>query len=320
MPVAKRETEASARTPTAPGGAAPQTSFATDTIRTVHAKLRQVEQRKTGDDETLNTIMAELIPLLNERNVAEITRSLSPEELRTPFGTAALTRWLTSDPATAAAWIGTHDYAMPEQAWLIGRDLLKSSGSLDAACATLPEGGFKQAILNGAALGAADRDPRAAVALAGRMEPGDARTNAYETIAYSWATSDAAAAQQWALSATDPMLRQKLLAAGAKALAGTDPDLAATWLAAAVKDGATLNDTALMIAETWSDKDPAAAAAWVATFGDGTPREAAIEVVVKRWMKSDAAAANAWLLRQPERAQVLAKLQAEENEAAEPKD
>ena len=311
-----------ARTPSsAPSAPATAVRRSTaDTIRRVHAKLHELGQRKTGDDETLAAILAELLPLIDDANAADLTRALSNEELRTPFGTAALTRWLQTDAGTAARWLGEHDALLPEQTWSIGQALVKTPDALDTMCAILPPGPTKQTLLNGAALTLADRDPQSAIALASRMDPGDLRTSAFETIAYAWAATDAGAAQKWASGIDDPMLRQRLLAVGAKALAVTDPDLAATWLSAAVRDGAVLNETALTIVDTWSEKNPAAAAAWVATFGNGTPRAEAIELVAKHWMKSDPAAANAWLLRQPERADVLAKLQAEENEAAEPKD
>ena len=299
--------------PVAPAAKSPE-------LADIHAQLRRLMERQMDDEETRTSVLRELNALLTEGNAAEIATSLSRDELQTEFGTAAIAHWLGEDPAAATAWLAAHDCLLPDQGSLLGQALLETPGALDAASAALPNGPFKQAFLNGAALGTADRDPRLAASLANRLEPGAVRTSALETIAYAWAGTDANAAQKWALGIEDPLVRQKVLAAGAKALASADPDLAATWLVAAVKDGAVLDETAVVIAQAWSEKDPAASAAWVATFPEGTGRVAAIEAVLKRWQRSDAAAANAWLLRQPERAQILARLQAEEDEADAPKD
>ncbi len=264
--------------------------------------------------------MAELLALLTDANAGAIVRELNPAELQSEFGTAALVRWLRVDARDGSAWLVSHGGPTGEQAAIIGRSLVGSPANVLTLSDALPDGPWKQAMLSGAALQAADRDPRVAIDLAQRMPSGDDRSNAFETIAYAWAVADPVAAGKWIETVTDPLLRQRLLATGAKALASSDPDLAATWLVSAVKSGAVLNDTALTIVDAWTAKDPAAAAAWVQEFPAQAPRQEAIQLVLQRWQKSNPDAANAWLSGLPDRAAVVAQLEANATENAEPKD
>jgi hypothetical protein len=146
------------------------------------------------------------------------------------------------------------------------------------------------------------------------MEPGAERTNALETIAYDWFGRDLAAATAWANNIDDAALRERLLAAGAKAIAVADPDLAAGWLVSSVKTEGLLNETALGLVETWADQHPMQAANWVSHFSEAGPRKAAIDLVLSHWVKTDPASANAWIQTLPEREAVLAKLKAEQEE------
>jgi hypothetical protein len=280
----------------------------------VHAKLQQWFRTTTGDTETQETLTKELLALLTDGNTREIIRALSPEELNTPFGRGALERWLKVDSAQAAGWLAARPDPTGEHAELVARRGLENPAELRAYCDQLPDGAWKQNVLNSASLEVVSKDPAAAVAFAQQMTPGAAKTNALETIAYDWFGRDLAAATQWTRTVEDPGLRERLLAVGAKAIATTDPDLAAGWLVTAVKTEGVLNETALGIVETWADQHPADAANWVARFSDAGPRKAAIDLLLSHWLKSDPAAANAWIQNLPDREIILAKLKAAQAE------
>lgn len=285
----------------------------------IHARLRALMERQTDDDHTHDEVMRELLGVLRDDNVAAIVSALTPKELATDFGTAAVIRWLHVDPGAAATWLPTRLELSNDQGWLIGHALLDTPVAIDLLCHNLPDGSWKQSLLTGAALGAADSDPVGAIALADRMAAGNEQTSAYETIAYAWVVADPVAAENWVSRVEPAELRGRLLATGAKALAATDPDLAATWLVAAVRSGAVLNEATLTIVEAWSTKDPAAAAAWVGGLPPEGPRLAAIEQVFQNWLKTEPAAAQAWLMRLPDRAEIIARLEADEAERSEPK-
>ena len=286
----------------------------------VRLKLRQWAERKTGDVETESRLMEELLALLTNDNAAELTQALTAEQRGTPFGLAALERWLSSEPAKAARWMAAQSETTYAQALLVARALLKNPAAVRAYCDEIPDGDWKQSVLKSASLELAESDPVGAINLAWRLNAEAVRTDALQTVTYDWITHEPRAALDWIIQVNDAALREGLLAVGAKAIAATDPDLAAGWLVTAVKSEKILNDTALSIVESWAAQNPAKAAKWVALFPPQAPREAAVNLVVDRWLQFDPNAANAWLLTLPERDKVLARLKAAQDEQQQPPD
>jgi hypothetical protein len=286
----------------------------------VQLKLRQWAERKTGDVETENRLMEELLALLTDDNAAELTQSLTAGQRGTPFGLAALERWLRAEPAKAARWMAAQSEVTEPQALLVARALLKNPADVRAYCDGLADGDWKQSVLKSASLELAGSDPAGAISLAWRLNTEALRTDVLQTVTYDWITHEPRAALDWITRVNDPALREGLLAVGAKAIAATDPDLAAGWLVTAVKSEKILNDTALSVIEAWAAQDPAKAAKWVALFPLQGPREAAVNLVVDHWLQSDPNAANAWILTLPERDKVLARLKTEQDERQLPPD
>jgi len=291
-----------------------------DAQAAVRLKLRQWAERKTGDVETENRLMEELLALLTDGNAAELTQALTAEQRGTPFGLAALERWLRVEPAKAARWMAAQPETTDAQALLVARALLKNPAAVRVYCDGLSDGDWKQSVLKSASLELAESDPVGAINLAWRLNAEAVRTDVLQTVTYDWITHEPRAALDWIAQVNDAALREGLLAVGAKAIAATDPDLAAGWLVTAVKSEKILNDTALSIIESWATQDPAKAARWVALFPLQGPREAAVNLVVDRWLQSDPNAANAWLLTLPERDKILARLKAEQDEQQRPPD
>jgi hypothetical protein len=286
----------------------------------VRLKLQQWAERKTGDVETENRLMEELLALLTDGNAAELTQALTAEQRGTPFGLAALERWLSIEPAKAARWMAAQSESTEPQALLVARALLKNSAAVRAYCDEISDGDWKQSVLKSASLELAESDPAGAISLARRLNAEAVRTEVLQAVTHDWIAHEPRAALDWITQINDAALREGLLAVGAKAIAATDPDLAAGWLVTAVKSERILNDTALSIVESWAAQDPAKAAKWVALFPLQGPREAAVNLVVDRWLQSDPNAADAWLLTLPERDKVLARLKGAQDEQQRPPD
>lgn len=280
----------------------------------IHLKLRQLFETKTGDTATQEQLLKELVAMLTDENVAAVMRSLTAEELLTPFGTAALDRWLSLDLAGAANWIAARADATDEHALVVAKKMLAEPTALHAYCDQLPDGKWKDTVLSSAGLTILSNDPAEAIKLARQMTPGAAQTDLLQTVTYDWTHREPDAALAWILKVPDASLRESLFAVGAKAIAVTDPDLAAGWLVAAVKTEGVSSDAALSIVETWVAQDPAKAASWAAQFPERGPREAALETISRRWLQSDPTAATAWIQSLPERDRILAKLKAEQEE------
>jgi hypothetical protein len=291
-----------------------------DAKAAVRLKLSQWAERKTGDVETESRLTEELLALLTNDNAAELTQALTAEQRGTPFGLAALERWLRVESAKAARWMAAQSETTDAQALLVARALLKNPAAVRAYCDEIPDGDWKQSVLKSASLELAESDPVGAINLAWRLNAEAVRTDALQTVTYDWITHEPRTALNWITQVNDPALREGLLAVGAKAIAATDPDLAAGWLVTAVKSEKILNDTALVVIESWAAQDPAKAAKWVVLFPPQGPRAAAVDLVVDRWLQSDPNAANAWLLTLPERDKVLARLKAEQDEQQRPPD
>ena len=267
---------------------------ASDPYASLHQQLRQWRETSLDDAAARERRLQALLAMLTDGNAGAIVRSLSPDELHADFGTAALDRWLSVDAPAAAAWVAARPDATEAQAWLVARRLLADPDGLAAFCDRLPESPWRQSLLTAAGAQELPRDPARSLDLAARLAPGPARSDLLQTIAYSWTGNDPTAAMNWIMGVGDSSLRESLIAAGAKALAATDPDLAARWLAASVRTPDLARDTALCIAETWADENPAAAAAWVTHFPSGSARVAAVDAVLHHWLPVDREAATRW--------------------------
>ncbi|HVW21244.1 MAG TPA: hypothetical protein VHC86_08510, partial [Opitutaceae bacterium] len=291
------------------GGPAPLPPALREALR---RGLKAWSERQTGDTAAEQRIMAELRALLTPEDAPAIARTLTPEQLDTPFGQEVLKSWLQTDTPAAAAWIAAHPDPSEIQALLIARQWLQAPDKLGAFCDRLPDTGWKQTLLSTAGREALAADPAVAVSFARRMDPGPVQTDTLETIAWGWISRDSSAATTWISQIPDPAQREQLAAVAARAIALTDPDLAAGWLASSVKSPALLNATSLSLAQIWAGENPAQAAEWSTKIADPATRQAAINQVAKQWMEADTAAAEAWIRRRPEAPAIISALEAEQ--------
>jgi hypothetical protein len=189
--------------------------------------------------------------LLARSDPAAAVRSLSVEELVTPFGTAALEAWLALDSAAASAWIAVQPGATDHQAWLVAETLTRQPQVFAAFCRGLDQDSWAERFLDHSSRVLVRESPAAAALLAESLSPGERQTRVFETIASDWMLRDPDAAQAWIHGVADPALRHRLIAVGAQSYASTDPLSALEWLLAQSSIDAALQEPVQTIAGIW---------------------------------------------------------------------
>jgi hypothetical protein len=285
-----------------------RTAITGDEAAYLHAAIARWREADLGDDVTRGRLSREWLAALSDENVGAMVRGLSADELDTTLGLTALDRWLRADASDALAWVRVRTRLSAGETLAVARCLLEEPKRLEAFCDALTDVDWGPDFISAAGLEAAEKNPAQALALAGRLEEGDARTNLLETIAYAWMSREPAGAAAWVLTTKDPATRARLIGVSAKAIAITDPDLAAQWLEKAGAGRREFSDTAICVVGLWAGRDPREAGRWVERFPAGAARDAAIDLLADHWLQADAAAANAWLGRLPERARVLERI------------
>lgn len=273
----------------------------------IHAKLKQLSEAKTEDEKTQAALQAELLALLTDANAGDIVLYLANDELGTPFGQAALGRWLDVDFPDAFRWSAARASTEDGEILLVAKKLVAHSNGIVALCRTLPAGPWRQQLLGASGLEAIPVNHALALTIALQMEPDAVQTNVLQTAVYDWMGHDPVAASNWLLQADGP-LREQLSLVAAKAVANTDPEMAARWLTASNATEDARSGTTLTVVEIWTSRDPAQAANWVSTFPVGKTRDTAVDLLVREWQKSDSAATNAWIKQLPDSAAILTRL------------
>jgi hypothetical protein len=276
------------------------------TMALIHSKLLEWSHRKTGDRDTDDRLMNELAALLTDDNASKIIKLLSPEELQGPFGTAALFRWMKTDPLTAVNWVASRPDATDDQAWIVAHGLLAEGIDPQKFATQLPETNWKQTYLLDAGLDDVSANPNQVIALAREMGPGGTQTNLLQTAVNEWMGTDPDSTMNWIMSIGDPALRDNLISAGAKACAASDPRRAVAWALSAMSPGDTLDSTILSIVNNWSSANPGDASAWAAQLPDGPVRTTALKAVLSQWLQSNPGAATAWARTLPDGGNFLA--------------
>lgn len=290
-------------------GAAPRTLAApavplppSDPLVSVEASLRsklsqwQESRVKNPDDEEgREQLLKEMLALLTDENVAQIIQSLSPDEMKTDFGVAALGRWMKVDPAAASNWLGVQPDPTQEQTTAVAEGWIGTHDGMEQYLNQLPDNAWKQNLVETIGAQTMVRDPRLSLEMAQRMNPGEAQTNLLKAIACAWISSDPQATLNWISNLKDPHLSDELIASAAQSYALTDPAHAATWLVSEVKSEEVVEKAALNIISSWLIKDPQGAADWVAQFPNGPTKALAVAKVANRWRLTNPAAADAWL-------------------------
>jgi hypothetical protein len=269
-----------------------------NTLASLRLKLRLWQESQVNDpddEEGRARLLQEMLAMVTDENVAEIIRSLTAEEMNTPFGTGALHHWMQVDPVTASNWLASRPDTTEDQTLAIAEDWAGNRDGFRQYLDQLPDTAWKQSFLQDASSAMSSTNPLEAVKLAQQMKPGDAQTNLLRGVVCGWVSTDPNAALDWINSVNDPLLREQMTASAAQAYALTDPAQAAAWLVSEVKSDGVIKDSALNILSTWVTIDPAAAANWAAQFPEGDIKAAAVKTVSTYWQQTDPDAASAWI-------------------------
>jgi hypothetical protein len=266
------------------------------TITVIHTNLQKwLDAKKHGSEEKEAEAMQALEALLTTQNSAQVARSLSRDELQTPFAMEAIRDWTKATPVEASNWMASQPGVTQDEAWAVAQGWVGDGQGLQNYAAQLPASPWKQALLQEAGARMSASDPTGAIELAGQMSPGAQQTALLQAVATNWGATDPNATAAWINRVDDPALRDQLIASAAQSYALSDPQGAAAWLASTVKSDATANTAALNIVQTWVTLDPPAAAKWVSQFPPGDTRTAAMDIVSRYWQQVDPETAAASL-------------------------
>lgn len=262
----------------------PSSRFANDLAR-IHAELGYWEAHVTGKVEDkeleveLGRRLRDLESLLTDENCAQIVDSLSAHELQSPFGIAALRRWLAIAPVEAARSLATRADTSDDLAFLVAEKMIERPVDLLELWRQSPDSTWVQKVLQHAAGVALVFDPRAAVELSTHLAPSESRTALLGQIAAHWAKSEPEAAIAWAQSVSDPQARDSVIVAAATGFASSDPMRAVDWLAANVSDPSLRKTGVETTIAAWGAIDFDSASRWVAALTDPDLRAIAAPVI-----------------------------------------
>jgi len=191
-----------------------------DKLVLIHSNLAKwFEAKRNGAEEDAEPLINELKWILTDTNASEITESLSAEEQNSPFGLAALGRWMEVDPVKASTWIAAIPAATQDQVWVAARGWMDDPVGLQQYIDQLPNNAWKQRLLAEASSEALTRDSESAVNFAQQMSPGSTRTDLLQATAGHWIERDPNAALNWIAKIDDSALRDQLVASAAKSYA-----------------------------------------------------------------------------------------------------
>jgi hypothetical protein len=142
---------------------------------------------------------------------------------------------------------------------------------------------------------AARTDPETALALARDLPPSSARDELIARAVAQWAASSPEDAAAWLEQQEMEPSRDLLFATLATVWADSDPSAAARYALENLPPGRLLDNALVGIVQRWTQRAPAAAAAWVARFPEGPLRDASMENVTKLWTNQDPQAPGPWL-------------------------
>jgi hypothetical protein len=220
----------------------------------------------------------------------------------TELRTRLVRRWAEGDPAGAREW----SLAQPEGP--VGQDALEQVAIADSSknmsqttawVMALPNGENEQAAKVTVGYEAARTDPVQALDLASTLPPSPQRDDLLVHAASQWSVDDSSNAVNWALSVTDPQLRDRLVSAVAVASAEQDPVAAATLAAQAIPPGQQQDRAVVSIVQRWAEKSPEQTAAWVMQFPETPLREAALQGLLSVWVGQNTDAAQTWISQPP---------------------
>ena len=230
------------------------------------------------------------------RSAVAAVAALPASTQRRSWLSSLVQHWARLDLASASVWAEALSPSAERSRLLadvVGVIAADTPQEAIAFAETLGGEAGQQAI--GAALNAwADEDPQAALAALDGLGNHPMRQYWQRQIAGRWASQDARAAWDWAVTQSPSPSRSSLLWTPLRAIAQTDP-LEAVTLAGRLRgrERRTGMDMAL---RTWASNDVRAAANWAArTDNEPRERDQQLGTVLDTWARDDPLAAMAWV-------------------------
>lgn len=250
------------------------------------------------DEQSL--LLSELIDRLAALDTAEAIEFLNaqePSEMLLELGTLFMRRLAEKNPGSAAQMALQLKEPNRTNA-LNGVAIGWANQQLDEAIAwakELPDGESKRSIQRSIAYEAARSDPMKAINLVASQPSSSARDLVLIQSVAQWATTDPAAAANWAFQIEEPSLKYGVIGMVATTLAQTNPIAASNLALQSLPAGKIMDDAITSIVQRWTQIDPKAAAEWVTRFPNGDLRNAAIANLVKLWVDQNPEPAGTWL-------------------------
>jgi hypothetical protein len=274
--------------------------------RSMHRALRQLDFAlgrysldRNNSLQAQAALLAELRELTKGQPPSEIARSLTPDELDTPFGREVLTAWLDCDPVAATGWIASNSGATDDQAWLVAQRIMTQPDLAECVQGQSEHSSWHQALLGYAAQQAIAQGPELAASLAAEMDPGPPQDAIRQQIAASWIVAEPDAAIGWIETLEPGPERDAAAMAAVAAIAPSEPQMGAALLNA-IPAASGWTDAAAALSRNWAGRDPAAAAAWAEKLPPGDARKLALTSVFNDWRQAEPAAALTWYQALPE--------------------
>lgn len=202
---------------------------------------------------------------LPEGRTALLRRGLSGGPAEREAAVLRLREWAAQDGAAAAAWAASRAPGAERDELLVAVATVWAEADLSAAiawAANLADTAARPAVLQAIGYEAAREDPVAAFSLALDLPEGDSRDALLLHAAAQCALDDPARMTALAEEFSEPVFRRRLQALVATTWADREPAAAAEWVVGHMPASRERDDALAGIALRWRQSDPPAAAAW----------------------------------------------------------
>ncbi len=215
---------------------------------------------------------------------------------------SVLSAIVADDPERARAWLEDPENAMARYPWIgqflagaVAKEWVRTDPDAALAWAVgLPDS--QQAGAYSGVLGSlAMTDPANAAERALALQDNGARSHILGEIAEVWAARDPAAASAWAMG-LEGSAREATMGKILGTMARSDPAGAASRVGEMGESGGAY---VLPVVESWSQQDPAAAAAWTLKQPANNNSGRALGTALWHWTTREPEAASQWLADQP---------------------
>lgn len=269
-----------------------------DALLQIRQELVQLDQEIDGAarEESINRLLTS-VP---DGDIESVLRAVSDLDgnLALDFQGTLVRRWADKDPASTAVWLrqvrGTavESIATKELAWAWGDS--DPSASLEWAT-QIPDESLRRTALTELGYEIARRDPKQSLRIATELIDGPAQEELLSHALRQWTILDDEAAFGWAVTDGSDYVNDRIISEVAVAMAEKTPEDALQLVLQDVSPGELQNRAAISVLQRWVQKEPAAAADWVAEFSADLLGKAAAWNLIDIWSEQNWEGPAQWL-------------------------